>query len=390
MSPTRISLGIASLLLAPAMTQAITLTDYKDPTSTWEEAFLNGSFNAKSGNQDQTSYDLTVDAFYEHNYSSLARNWQVHLDGEADISRGANEGDPTLNNSNANTRANIDTYFKKHPKVFWFAQGDVGYRDDADSVRLEFGGGLGYGRVINATALAKVLRIEEELREHGVILGRISDEVYLELAQIIDRGNEYKGKYGLDEYKSYWIADFEAVLKREDLLRTGALGAVGVLQMDKVLFQEPVSIRKHGWVVRIGAGVVVQDFEGNDSDPTLGIEYEYAHPSGYKGQFIDRLTYATIIGKNTNQRITNEMSYTYEVSDRIDWLNAWKLDWNILGGDAKDNVSNTLSSSFRYYITNRVAANATLSLTKTEDNIDGNDNDETDATLFFGVTYRLK
>ncbi|MGV6857879.1 MAG: DUF481 domain-containing protein [bacterium] len=385
-----LSLAIASFCLLPAGAQAITLTDYKDPTSTWEEAFLNGSFNAKSGNQDQTSYDLTVDTFYEHNFSSLARNWQIHLDGEADVSRGANAGDKTENNSNSTARANIDTYFKKHPKVFWFGRGDLGYRDDADSLRVEVGGGLGYGRVINATALAKVLRIEEELREHGVILGRISDDVYLELAQIIDRESEYKGKYGADEYKSYWISDFEAVLKRENLLRTDVLGAVGVLQMDKVLFLEPVSIRKHGWVVRIGAGVVVKNFEGDDSDPTLGIEYEYTHPSGYKGQFINRLSYSTIIGNNTDQRITNDMSYTHEVSDRIDWLNAWKLDWNILGGDAKDNISNTLSSSFRYYLTNRVAANATLSLTKTEDNVDGNDNDETDASLFFGVTYRLK
>jgi len=160
--------------------------------------------------------------------------------------------------------------------------------------------------------------------------------------------------------------------------------------MDKVLFQEPVSIRKHGWVVRMGAGVVLQDFNGDKSDPSLGLEYEYSHPSGYKGQFINRLTYSTILGSDTDQRITNDMSYTHEVSDRIDWLNIWALDWEINGGSTEDVVGNTLSSSFRYYLTNRIAANATLSLTRTEDNIDGNDNDETDSTLFFGVTYRLK
>ncbi len=378
------------LCLAPSISSAINMTDYKDPTSRWEEAFLNGSFNAKAGNQEQTSFDLTVDAFYEHNFSSLARNWQVHLDGEADVSRGPDLSDETLDNSNAKARANLDTYFKSHPNTFWFGRGEAGYRDNARKERFEIGGGLGYGRVINATPLAKVLRIEEELREHGIILGRLSDDLYLELAQIIDRENEYKAKHGSDEYKAYWISDFETVLKREGMLRSDSLGAIGVLQMDKVLFLEPVSIRKHGWVVRAGVGVVLQDFDGDESDPSLGIEYEYAYPSGYKGQFINRLGYSTILGNETDQRITNNMTYTHEISDRIDWLNTWALDWDIKGGDNEDIVGNTLSSSFRYYLTNRIAANATLSLTKTDDNIDGNDNDEMDSTLFFGVTYRLK
>lgn len=392
-----VALAVSTVLSLNGGAYAIEMTDYKDPQSSWEEAFLTGSFNSKSGNQDQTSYDLTLDAFYEHNYSSLPRTWQIHVDGEADVTRGADQGDRSEDNSVANFRANLDNYFASRPNTFWFGENEINYRSDADNLRAEVGIGLGYGRVINATPLAKVLRIEEELREHGVILGRMSDDEYLELAQIIDLENEYRGKYGADEYKSVWIADFEKVLKRIGVLKNGSLGALGVLQMHKVLFDEPVSIRKHGWLVRAGVGYVVQNFEGDESDPSVGITYEYAHPSGYKGQFINRLDYSTVLGDDTLHYITNDMSYSHEISDRIDWINQWTLDWQIFDDEREDITRNGLSTTFRYYLTNRVTANATLSVIHTEDGIPDSEvtepdefNDETDVTTFFSIAYRLK
>lgn len=377
---------------------AIEMTDYKDPTSTWEEAYLTGSFSSKSGNQDQASYNLILDTYYEHNYSSLPRTWQIYLDGEADVSRGPNDTDNTEDNSAANFEGNFDNYFKSRPKMFWTGTTVTNYRSDADEPRIEVGAGLGYGRVINATPLAKVLRIEEELREHGVVMGRMTDEEYLELAQIIDRENEYKANFGADEYKSYWIADFEKVLKRVGVLRNDALGALGVLQMDKVLFQEPVSIRKHGWVVRGGIGYVLQNFEGDNSDPSLFIDYEYAHPSGYKGQFINSLKYSSVFSSDENSHyITNDMSYSHEISDRVDWINTWTLDWEMYEGDQDDIVTNGLSTTFRYYLTNRLTANATTSISRTDDNVNDSTltneddfNDETDIRTFFSVAYRLK
>lgn len=386
-----------SLALMASSANGIEMTDYKDPTSTWEEAYLTGSFNSKSGNQGQTSYDLTLDAFYEHNFSSLPRTWQFHIDGETDVSRGAEKDDDTEDNTQANLRANIDTYFKNKTKTFWFGETETNYRDDRDNAKIEVSAGIGYGRVINATPLAKVLRIEEELREHGVILGRITDEQYLELAQIIDRENEYRGKFGPDEYKSHWISDFEEVLKRIGVLRDEALGAIGVLQMDRVLFDNPPNTRKHGWLVRAGVGYLVQDFEGDESDPSLVATYEYTHPSGYKGQFINRLDYSTVIGDDTRQFVSNVMSFSHDISDRVSWINTWRLDWEIYEGDREDVVTNGLSTIFRYYLANRITANATVSATKVDDGIDYDPNDATtennddvDVTTFFSVSYRLK
>lgn len=389
-----ISLPLA--LLATAA-NGIEITDYKDPRSTWEEAYISALFNSKSGNQDQASFDLTLDAFYEHNFSSLPQTWQVHIDGETDLSRGAKKGDNTEDNTLANLRANLDTYFENKPNTFWFGQFETNYDDERDNPRIEVGAGIGYGRVINATPLAKVLRIEEELREHGVILGRMTDEEYLELAQIIDRESEYRGKFGADEYKSHWFSDFEEVLKRIGVLRDGALGAIGVLQMDRVLFDALPNTRKHGWLVRAGVGYLVQNYEGDESDPSLGATFEYAHPSGYKGQFINRIVYSTVFGDDTNQFVTNTMSYSHEISDRISWINSWKMSWDIHEGEKEDIVRNGLSTAFRYYLANRITANISVSATKVDDGIDHDpndtnteNNDDLDVVTFFSISYRLK
>ena len=45
--------------------------------------------------------------------------------------------------------------------------------------------------------------------------------------------------------------------------------------MDDVLFDEPISARQHGWLVRAGVGMQLRDFLGTvDSDPKLRFEFE--------------------------------------------------------------------------------------------------------------------
>jgi hypothetical protein len=376
--------------LLPSLAGAIQITDYLDPESSYEEAFVLGQFNSKSGNQDQTSYDLALKANYEKNYSSLPRSWRFLADGSTDISRGSNRIDKRQERSFANLHANIDTYLFKERPVFWFGSGDIGYLSDAKNEFLKFGIGIGYGRVINATPLARLLRVEDELREHGIVLGRISDLEYLDMARIVAREDEFRSRYGTDEYKAYWFEAVEKQLQSAGVLKTGQLGALGALQMNRVLSDEAIKIRKHGWSLRTGLGLIVQDFQGNHVDPSIDVIWEYAKPQGYRGQFINTLSYSKILTNKSGHLLKNDISYTWEISDLIDWENRWNIVIDKTDLDDKNTTANTLSSSFNYYITNRISADATVSATKTEDNIDGNDNDATDIATFIGIRYRLK
>ena len=381
---------IALLVLLPGWTGAIQITDYLDPESIYEEAFILGQFNSKSGNQDQSSYDLALKADYEKNYSTLPRSWRFLADGSTDISRGSNPAVERQERTFANAHANIDSYFLDNHSLFWFGSGDVGYQDNADNELIKFGIGIGYGRVINATPLARFLRVEDELREHGVVLGKISDPAYLDMARIIAREDEFRSRYGADEYKSYWFEAVEEQLQTAVVLRTDQLGALGALEMNRVLSDEVIKIRKHGWLLRAGLGLIVQDFQGNHNDPSIDLVWEYARPQGSKGQYINTMSYSKIIANESGTILRNDMSYTWEISDLIDWENRWNLIIDKTNSSNEKTTTHKLSSSFNYYITNRISADATISAINTEDNINDNGNDETDIVTFMGVRYRLK
>ncbi len=370
--------------------QAIRLTDYLEPESRYEQAFLLGNFNSKSGNQDQTSYDLSLRANYEQNYSSLPRTWQLRLDGATDLSRGANAGDHRQETSSANAHLNIDNYLAPASRRFWFGAADAAYLSDAESPFFKLGGGLGYGRVINATPLAKVLRFEEELRAHGIVRGPISDATYLALARLVARQDEFRARYGADEYKPYWFAAMEDLLRLEGVLYEDRLGAAGALYMDRVLFDESVSVREHGWLVRGGVGLVVRDFHGNRGDPSLDGVFEYARPFGWRGQLIERLNLSLLPG-NSSYLLGNTLSYTHELSNRIDWENRWEFTYQDGNDDEPEHItSHVLTSTFHYYLTNRLNLDATASLTRVNDDIPDNGNDETSLTTFLGLRYRLR
>jgi hypothetical protein len=84
------------------------------------------------------------------------------------------------------------------------------------------------------------------------------------------------------------------------------------------------------------------------------------------------------------------MSLTHELTDRVDWLNSWAMNYDHNDITSTDTTTNALSSTYRYYISNKLAFDTVAALSKVSDDISGNGNDEIDKSLFMGVTYRLK
>ena len=72
-----LAFAVTSVLLgatAPVMAEDVTLFDYEQPTSAYEDAYLSGRLNVNSGNQGQTSHDLNVDTSYARVFSSPDRD----------------------------------------------------------------------------------------------------------------------------------------------------------------------------------------------------------------------------------------------------------------------------------------------------------------------------
>lgn len=388
------SLIAMAILSCASTSNAIELTDFMDPNTAYDEAFIDFSATANSGNQDQASYSTFLDGFYNKRNSTERQVWGVAVDGNADASRGPNDGDESASDFGYSVRANTDVYFSRtREKLFYFGAGSFAHQDSAIDDNLGVTVGLGYGRVWNATPLAKVLRLQEALSGYALMSREMSDDELLALAAIIGREDEYRTEHGVDEYKGVWYTDIEAVMREAGVLKAGDLTALATVELDDILFNEPISARRHGWLVRGGAGFQSSDFSGiTDNDPKLLFQLEYAKPYGLRGQLIETATYEPIFGDSTVQKVSNRLAYSYEISDRIDWINSWELAFQQADDDDKSRfVTNTLTSSMAYHLTNKLDLGLTVAAVDTDDkpNLVA-DNDEVATSAILGLRYRLK
>lgn len=372
--------GVASIHAA----EPISLFDYQQATSAYEDAYINGQFNLHSGNQDQDSYNLDLGVDYERVLTSAQRNTKIDFAGDTARHRGPNAGDKTVSNYQARGSVTMDQYFAADSNgAFWYGKGELGLRKGMEDPFTKATVGLGYGRVVNATPMAKAIRLVEALLERGVLQARPAHAVYQQLADVIAREDEYRSRYGAADYTLDWIAAIEQALGN-------SLTVKGAVKVYDVLTNERISTRRYGWLVRAGVGAVLSDYDGSDGKPALEVGAEYHYPLSNRLQFSNEAILTAVLDDGDNgYHVKNALTVTYEVSDRIDWENSWLLDYAAYD-KADDVTSNTLSSTYRYYLSNALSVTATAKLTDVADDIDGNGNDELDKSLLLGVTYRLK
>lgn len=396
-------------MIVPVSVAAIEITDYTNPESFYDEAYLTGRFSLNSGNQDRTSYDGSASGYYDVTQSTAPFAWNIRGEGNLNLSQSGikksadNDDDDIINLDDTEKYYNfsVASYANKYlspeeNELFVYGSFDMGYRrqqglDNDDDPYLKLGGGVGFGRVFNATPLADALRVVETLKEYGIVIREPSDQIYLAMSAVIARESEFKSQYGLVDYKQYWFTELEKILQQAGVLRNNTLGAAGVIKMHEVLLQERISIRKHGWMVRGGIGFVASNYDGSDTNPSVDAAFEYALPMGHRFQFLELAKYSTILDDELIHQFSNTMSATYEVSDRIDWENSWDIDMIFPDEEgARDMITNQLRSIFHYYLSNRISADFSVTFTHVEDDIDDNNNDDVETSIFMGVTYRLR
>lgn len=393
---TKIAAALSVALFAVAGTASadVTLYDYTEATSAYQDAYLNGQFNATDGNgHSQTAYNANLALDYDRVISSPNRNLGMTFNADGSVSRGSASGASSESNYLASGSVTADNYFRPGTKgAFWYGSGELGLKKGADELFSKAGLGLGYGRVVNVTPMAKAMRLVEALRQQGALSANPSKATYLKIAQVISRESEYKSKYRLGNYEQQWITDIEKALVASGQVR-GSLSAAGVIEARDVLVNERISTRKHGWLVRAGLGVILSNYDGTDGgDPTLDVGGEYHRPLNNATQFSNVAKFSSIFGDDdTGYRLINTMSLTHEMSDKVDWENAWLLDYS-KAGDAggQDLTTNSLSSTFRYYLNNQLDLTATAKASNTEDDISNNGNDDTDLSFNIGASYRLR
>jgi len=389
---------LSLLILAGLHLQAIEMSDYRIIFGHYDEAYINGSLKATTGNQDQTAYDLLVNANTRTIYTTALYSVDFKAKGDIGFARGEDSNSSQTKRYDLASSLRYDKYLA-YDNMFLYGGGDLGYRkqeqsEKADNLFAKVSLGLGYGRVYNATPLAIALRVVEELKEYKVIYRDLSDVYLLKLAKVIGIKDTYLSKYGAENYKKYWFADMETIFKNAEVSYQEHLGAVGILKMDEVISLEKISGRLHGWKVRGGVGEILSNYEGNagSKNTTADIEFSYGLPMGYESQYIENalLSKNLYASKPIDFSFENIMSYTYEVTDLLDVESLWGLNYEKYHHG--DNVlKNKLSLGLRYYLENSLTLDTTISMTKRDGSNGGVlASKDWDGDFFVGVRYRLK
>jgi len=386
-----LALSVAAIFSGISVAQAeVTLFDYQEATSNYEEAYINGSFNASKDRDDaQTQYNFTVDTTYDRTISTPNRDLNFGGDIKGTVSRSGAEDADSVDSYTASASVTADNYFQPNSNgAFWYGEANVENRDDYDNIASEATVGLGYGRTVNATPMAKVIRLMDELASRGLLNSRPSKAAHQELAKIVDRENEYYARYRNmqdNEAELRWIGDMEKVLRESGALKKGNASGIA-LTMRQVMLEDGFLTRRIGWKVRGGVGYVFStpyDNDGSDSNPKLDLGAEYHMPLSKYTQFSNEAKFTTVLDDGDDNYIfNNTMAYGYEIDDYLTWRNTWELGYE----DSTEITRNRLTSGVLYELNNTLDLGADVTVV----NDSGSANDGTDTSFNTSLRYRLR
>ena len=360
--------------------QNVKITDFDIPVSSARKFLINGFYSWAQTTPDDSltpksvSSNGRLEAIYSQFYSSPGMKWNLDFTGGLNTLR----GDTTRYNYSLAT--DYSKYFS-NTKGF-FANGEL---RSTYLRKREFGkdnrpdlnifAGVGYGRQVNATSLAKAIRIDEDLKKGGITSSYMPKSTMLKIAQIIDRESEYRDKYKA-LYESKIIEDIQKEIENSGVSKTQTLSALGFMRVRDVLYgtNQFINPRLYGGDIRLGIGytVLTRNEEIKSPSPTVDLRGRYAYPIGIHHQITSYANLSSPLDSNFAKLITGDagLNYYYNMTNRISFNAGYRAQLNqlfagngTLGLD-KSAVDHFFSAGFTFYIENYITFNLTGGIEK--------------------------
>jgi hypothetical protein len=342
--------------------QNVSVSDYNVPVSTAKILRLNGTYNWSQSSNDSitvvTANNAVALLIFRSFYSSLPFAWFFNVDA----SGGKIFSDWTHDIS---IRPSIRKYIWDDMDWFGFASFDARHANTFKQIESNVQVGGGYGRYINATALAKAVRIEDHLLSEGVIKDHLPKETMIRIANIIERESEFQGVYGTT-YEKQWYEAIEKEIKDSGFLVGNTLGAIGILRTQQVLksINERVNEGYYGWDLNLG---VLFNLSKRDKSPTnspaLALSGEFSYPIGWSSQIDAFANVNTPVDSTFFKQVITAagVNYLYELSNKINFIAGYNLNY-ITPPAGKSYADHNLSASFIFYLENYInlGINATM------------------------------
>lgn len=375
----------AAAFVAPPELEAVTPGDYDVPVSTAEQLRLGGTYAyAARGTAIETN-DASASLLYRRYYNSLPYAWDLNFRGVGETRRTYNDEQEGSYELRANP--GIRKYFDPEGDLFYSGEVRVTKEGNFDRPLIDFTPGVGSGRFIRVTSLAQAVRVEQFLVEEGVVKGSLPDETLVELAQVIERRDEFEAKFG-DRYEVKWFEEMEKIVARSGQFAEDGFGAVGSLRVREVLFQERVNDRYTGWDVRTGVRfeALTMSSHVDRQNPGLSLRMRYSRPVGWISQVDVSAEYTSPFSGDfgwNSFTISTNLNYLYEVTNQVDFVISNDFTVHRWHPDSEAGVAETVRTGFLFFIENQINLNVTGALAK-ERGLDATQG------LNVSVEYRLR
>jgi len=336
--------------------QNVKVSDYNVALSYASNFIVNGFWNWSQVGDSVSGNTANANFTFRRFFSSLPFAWDFAIDfsGSKDKNKHSYNGF-------------FDGRIRKYvwEKRDWFAfsrltANKFGVDSDSGFVQsrnVDLTLGTGYGRYINATTLAKAVRIEEHLLKENVIIARLPKETMIKIANIIEREDEYKDLYG-EVYENQWFSDIEKEIKASGNLRGNEIGSIGILRIRQVLLNinERINPRYYGWDISAGALFNLVTNKGIEKGvPNFTLNGRYSYPIGWKMQLNSLAEISSPMNESFGKEIKSSarLNFIYELKNRINFITDYKLDYINLAKESSA-LNNLVSVSFLFYIENNI------------------------------------
>lgn len=343
--------------------QNVKVTDYNVPVSYASNFRLNGFWNWAQVGDSVTGNTLSGNLIYRRFYSSLPFAWFLDIDAIGGRDAGRVNYDFKMDGS-------VRKYIWNNRNWFLFSRATAERTNDFNQVASDLTVGGGFGRYIDATALAKAVRIEEHLLRENIITDHLPKETMINIANIIERQDEYRNLYG-ETYETQWLEDIENEIRLSGMLVGYSIGAIGTLRMRQVLFgiYEKVNQRFYGWDISVGTLFTITTRDNSKAgSPNFSISGRYSFPLSWRTQIdFTAEAFTPVDSSFINRFIGNaNVDFIYELSNRINLVTNYKLQI-FRPYKEKPKLDNLFSLSFLYYLENNIYLGINSSLEKYAD-----------------------
>jgi hypothetical protein len=335
------------LITSSVYSQNVKITDFDIPVSSARQFFLNGNYvwnqtdysnsNVVDSNGNKApkaiSSSYLVSGVYNQFYSSPSYAWNLGLTGQIYGDRSDTILSP---NYQYIFNADISKYFRKDKgffvngavsSTFQKKQEFIPLDSSYNRPQIDLFAGLGYGRMVNASALSVAINIDQELRRSRVTSSYLPKQTMLNISHIIDQESEYKTKYK-QLYKAKMV---EAIQNEIDAtgLNDKQLKSIEYFRIQSILFETYEGNinynqnypRYYGGDIRLGIGY--QPLTRNEviEIPTASLEARgrYGYPIGLYHQLYGTFALGTSMDSTFGKvwSGTGAVTYWYNMTNRI-------------------------------------------------------------------------